>query len=197
MSKKNKRSVRSQRSSFNPLNDTDLNPGFEDKREESFPENMDLRRDEIGAEEPELKNIPEEEIKDLVEEVEVPTYDLKQIPSEPDVSFPPRYRKNPPTGPVHSQRSMSATSMFSLSNPMMKYGLMAMGVFALIAIFLGLKKSSKSGPVVVEIKEGADGEKKSVRNSVNRVSSPRIVFGDLRKNPSLMVAPPMTPGAGK
>ena len=201
MSKKSKRSVRSQRSSFNPLNDTDMNPVVEDKREDTVQDLMDSNRDEIGVEEPELKNIPEEvqpeeEVAETEPTMEHPQYELKNISADPDLPFP-KYRKNAPTAPSPSQRSPISSSMFSLSNPMVKYGLIIVGVIAIIGIFLGTKKAGSTGPVIVDVTETSDGEKKSVRNSVNRVSSPRIVFGDLRKNPSLMVAPPMTPNMGK
>jgi len=202
MSKKSKRSVRSQRSSFNPLNDTDMNPVVEDKREETVQDIMDSSRDEIEVEEPELKNIPEE-IQPSSEEgnesepiMENPPYELRNISSDPDIPFP-KYRKNAPTAPSPSQRSPISSSMFSLSNPMVKYGIVIVCLIAIFGIIMTAKKSSGTGPVIVDVTENTDGEKKSVRNSVNRVSSPRIVFGDLRKNPSLMVAPPMTPSMGK
>jgi hypothetical protein len=178
-----------------------MNPVVEDKREDTVQDLMESNRDEIEVEEPELKNIPEEvqpeeETVETEPIMEHPQYELKNISAESDLTFP-KYRKNAPTAPSPSQRSPISSSMFSLSNPMVKYGLIVFGVIAIIGIFLGTKKSSSTGPVIVDVTENADGEKKSVRNSVNRVSSPRIVFGDLRKNPSLMVAPPMTPNMGK
>lgn len=113
--------------------------------------------------------------------------------------FPERKIVDPmvPRTTVNSSRTESSTGMFS--NPYVLYGTLAAACLAVI--FLFMRRSSEkpgqgpsSGPVIVDVTETAGKEaERSVKNSVNRVSSPRIIFGDLRKNPSLMVAPPMTP----
>jgi hypothetical protein len=182
MTKKGKRSVRSQRPSSenSSLNDNVDISVSDDKREEPT---MD-----VPPVDPPV--IPEEtEEHDTELAMDIPNYDIKPAKIEP---LP--YRKNPPTS-LQIPPKTETPSLFSLSNPLMKYGLMALSGFILIVFFLLSRKPKPPGPVIVDVTETEGGEKKSVRNSVNRVSSPRIIFGDLRKNPSLMVAPPMTPAA--
>lgn len=207
MTKKGKRSVRSQRPSMenDSLNENVDNLVVEDKRTEEpetpvmsnpFPEsdvNEEVTATMVNEEE--VVNVEEHDT-DLA--MDIPEYDLKPAVSDPEFSTPPpiQYRKNLPTGTVSAPVIRTeSVSMFSLSNPLMKYGLMILAAMIVIGVFFLGKKPTASGPVIVDVTETEGGEKKSVRNSVNRVSSPRIVFGDLRKNPSLMVAPPMTPAS--
>jgi hypothetical protein len=212
MTKKGKRSVRSQRPSMenDSLNDNVDNLVVEDKRTEeveisdmnnnNLPEQPVVNREE-NPETSETVNeevVVQEEEHDTDLAMDIPEYDIKPAVSDPEFSTPPpiQYRKNLPTGtiPLPPIKTDSA-SMFSLSNPLMKYGLMILAAMIVLGVFFLGKKPKTSGPVIVDVTETEGGEKKSVRNSVNRVSSPRIVFGDLRKNPSLMVAPPMTPAS--
>jgi len=200
MTKKNKRSVRSQRPPYNPLNDMEDNVTIEDKRtdEEASPQAMEAEpnqpmetvvESEVVEEvkTPSEDEVTEENVHDTDLAMDIPNYTLRQVP-DGESTRQSRHAAKPHV-------TTQAPPMFSLKNPIVKYGLMALGVIMVAGIIFGSSKAKtpSSGPVIVDVTE-TEGERKSVRNSINRVSSPRIVFGDLRKNPSLMVAPPMTPG---
>jgi len=115
--------------------------------------------------------------------------------------FPERKVVDPIAPRQTTMKVETANSL--LSNKYVLYGALA-GVLLLLSFFIFRKpngsagsatvKDAPGGPVIVDVTEmNGKEQERSVKNSVNRVSSPRIVFGDLRKNPSLMVAPPMTP----
>jgi hypothetical protein len=115
--------------------------------------------------------------------------------------FPERKVVDPIAPRQTTMKVETANSL--LSNKYVLYGALA-GVLLLLSFFIFRKpngsagsatiKDVPGGPVIVDVTEmNGKEQERSVKNSVNRVSSPRIVFGDLRKNPSLMVAPPMTP----
>jgi hypothetical protein len=201
MTKKQKRSVK-RTPMFNPLNDI-ISPEITEEKKESemeIPreENLEMKVDQevadIVNEDPELSALVEEEPveEDMVFESISEEPPIETVPTPKVIEAAPRYWSK-----VNASSPKKTTETFSqsiLSSPMIKYGLPIIG--GILFLFIIFKRSSKpSGPVIVDVTESGNGEKKSVRNSVNRVSSPRIVFGDLRKNPSLMVAPPITPGA--
>jgi hypothetical protein len=202
MTKKTKRSVKGlSRPTYKPLNDVTENQDLDDKKiteMEGENTNVPVPEPETPVVEDKVEEqAAEEEVYDSDLKIDIPNYTIKPSPSNEEIR--PVTRKTSSsartrTTSVPQRSSMSSIlGMFSLGNPMMKYGLLAL-VFVVL-YFMVVKKSKKSdqGPTIIEIKEGDSGEKKSVKSSINRVSSPRIVFGDLRKNPSLMVAPPMTP----
>lgn len=68
-----------------------------------------------------------------------------------------------------------------------------LGVVVLYLLFFSGGKKKTPGPTIVEVTDVKKEEKKSERDSTvnNKMSSPRIIFGDLRRNPSLAVAPPV------
>ena len=116
------------------------------------------------------------------------------------------FKEDMPRRSAEPKRETYQISSKLLQNSLVKYGSVLLGVIIFYLVFLrkDSKKSAASttaapgGPTIVDVTEtsnggGSDDNTKSVKSSINRVSSPRIVFGDLRKNPSLMVAPPMTP----
>lgn len=200
MTKKQKRSVK-RTPMFNPLNDIISHENTEEKKESEMEtpseENLEMQVDQevadIVNEDPELSALVEEEPveEDMVFESISEEPPIETVPIPKVIEAAPRYWSK-----VNASSPKKTTETFSqsiLSSPMIKYGLPIIG--GILFLFIIFKRSSKpSGPVIVDVTESGNGEKKSVRNSVNRVSSPRIVFGDLRKNPSLMVAPPITPG---
>lgn len=72
------------------------------------------------------------------------------------------------------------------------YGGVAIAAVLLLYGLMANRGGKKGGPTIVEVTEiTGDGEKRSekVTANANRMSSPRIVFGDLRRNPSIKVAP--------
>lgn len=200
MTKKQKRSVK-RTPMFNPLNNINSPEISEEKKESEMEtpqeENVETRTDQevadIVNEDPELSTLVDEEpveesmvFESIAEEPPVET-----APAPKVIEATPRYWSRISSSPKKSTETFSQSI---LSSPMVKYGLPIIG--GILFLFIIFRKSSKpTGPIIVDVTESGNGEKKSVRNSVNRVSSPRIVFGDLRKNPSLMVAPPITPGA--
>lgn len=200
MTKKQKRSVK-RTPMFNPLNDIISHENSEEKKESEMEipseENLEMQVEQEVAdilnEDPELSALVEEEPveEDMVFESISEEPPIETVPTPKVIEAAPRYWSK-----VNASSPKKTTETFSqsiLSSPMIKYGLPIIG--GILFLFIIFKRSSKpSGPVIVDVTESGNGEKKSVRNSVNRVSSPRIVFGDLRKNPSLMVAPPITPG---
>jgi hypothetical protein len=64
---------------------------------------------------------------------------------------------------------------------------------AVISMFVFSKGTKKEkGPTIVEVTDVKREERRSEKsegNVNNKMSSPRIIFGNLRKNPSLVVAP--------
>lgn len=200
MTKKQKRSVK-RTPMFNPLNDIISHENSEEKKESEMEipseENLEMQVEQEVAdilnEDPELSALVDEEPfeEDMVFESISEEPPIETVPTPKVIEAAPRYWSK-----VNASSPKKTTETFSqsiLSSPMIKYGLPIIG--GILFLFIIFKRSSKpSGPVIVDVTESGNGEKKSVRNSVNRVSSPRIVFGDLRKNPSLMVAPPITPG---
>jgi hypothetical protein len=142
---------------------------------------------------------------DSVEE-EIPQTSASQEPLNTDKIvhnevFPNR-KSVDPIVPRQTILKEEGPSAGLLGSPFILYG--AIGLASLLILFFLFRKSSPNpntsnpapgtGPIIVDVTETAGKEaERSIKNSVNRVSSPRIVFGDLRKNPSLMVAPPMTP----
>lgn len=79
----------------------------------------------------------------------------------------------------------------------LRYVVMVGGILLVLAIlylliFSGVEERIP-GPTIVEVTEVKKEEKKSETNNTanNKMSSPRIIFGDLRRNPSLVVAPPV------
>lgn len=200
MTKKQKRSVK-RTPMFNPLNDIISHENSEEKKESEMEipseENLEMQVEQEVAdilnEDPELSALVDEEPfeEDMVFESISEEPPIETVPTPKVIEAAPRYWSK-----VNASSPKKTTETFSqsiLSSPIIKYGLPIIG--GILFLFIIFKRSSKpSGPVIVDVTESGNGEKKSVRNSVNRVSSPRIVFGDLRKNPSLMVAPPITPG---
>jgi hypothetical protein len=95
---------------------------------------------------------------------------------------------------VYYQQPIQSSQLSSLlSSSTVKIGLIAGGCILGIVIFYMLfsPKKKAGGPTIVEVTDVKIEEKKSNLSEVNnnRISSPRIIFGDLRKNPSLVVAP--------
>lgn len=66
------------------------------------------------------------------------------------------------------------------------------GVIILYLLFFSGGKKKSPSPTIVEVTDAKE-ERKSERDgtSNSKMSSPRIIFGDLRRNPSLAVAPPV------
>jgi hypothetical protein len=207
MTKKNKRSVRSVRptSTYKSLNDQQENSEQEIKKDlmenpeeptfEPTSEPVEEVLDQVTETPAETVQVDEDEEKYNTElSKDIPQYNLKPIPETPSPRTLNNHRKSSNNTVTMAQKSQS---LLSLNNPIMRYGIMGLGAIIVIFVFMMFKKKKvvEGGPTIVEVKEKEDDEKKSVRNSINRISSPRIVFGDLRKNPSLMVAPPMTPAA--
>lgn len=187
MTKKTKRSVKGlTRPTYKPLNDVMENKDTEDKKITEMEGDNN-----VPAPEPEIPAVEEETVEEEVYnsdlKIDIPNYAIKPSPSNENIEPVVRRTTN------RVQPSSSILSMFSLGSPMVKYG--ALALIFIVFYFMVIRRSKKTdqGPTIVEVKEGDSGDKKSVKSSINRVSSPRIVFGDLRKNPSLMVAPPMTP----
>lgn len=126
---------------------------------------------------------------------------MVDIESEPEDAVPKfTLKKTDTVDPPVTERKVTKPSvpatMFGLSPTMMYGAVGVVGVILLYLIFKGKKTSGagSGGPTIVEVTEIDGPKNKSVKNSINnRVSSPRIVFGDLRKNPTLMVAPLITP----
>lgn len=193
MTKETKRSSRSKRSA---------KKNTRAPRENSL--NTDTQSNVTGEEK--MDNHPEETSPVDVVEEELPVVEEKPII---ETQEPVSRNHVFPEGPVKYRLKHSEDSL--LANPIVRYGSVVLGL--LLFYFLFFRKSNKGsnkpatqGPTIVDVTpsnpdkgaadDGDDDKKKSVRSSVNRVSSPRIVFGDLRKNPSLMVAPPMTPAVG-
>lgn len=151
-------------------------------------------------------------IDQVIEEEMVPKIRETKAPEPKSSVFPSRRNSDQvPRHVVATPKLMVAKEPSFFQGPMIRYGSIFLGILVFYFLFLRKgsgKKNEKgstapAGPTIVdvtEVKEGSSSggsdEKKSVKSSVNRVSSPRIVFGDLRKNPSLMVAPPMTPAVG-
>lgn len=207
MTKKNKRSVRSVRptGTYKSLNEQQENSEQEIKKDlmenseepvfEPTP-TVEETLDEVTETPVESTQVDEDEEKyntDLTKDI--PQYNLKPIPETPSPRPMNNHRNNSNNNTV--TMAHKSQSLLSFNNPIMRYGIMGLGAVIVIFVFMMFKKKkvTEGGPTIVEVKEKEDDEKKSVRNSINRISSPRIVFGDLRKNPSLMVAPPMTPAA--
>jgi len=170
----------------------------------------------VEKEEKESSSPIDNVIESNTEELESTILKLRESKApEPKSSvFPSRSESSTiPPRHVAPTKTLLAKEPSFFQGPLIRYGSIVLGVLVFYFLFLRKgsdKKNDKNsaaptGPTIVdvtEVKEGSsssgnDGdEKKSVKSSVNRVSSPRIVFGDLRKNPSLMVAPPMTPAVG-
>jgi hypothetical protein len=200
MTKKQKRSVK-RTPLYKPLNGIENTDSIEEKKDlEMETSSEDIRNEDVMET---MNKDPNDdpEISSLVQEAEPTqeeTFDsvaeepaLVPIPEPKPIETVPRYW-NKVTPPSSKKSFQESGPMSLLSSPIVKYGLPIVG--GIILMFLMFKRSPKStGPIIVDVTDSSNGEKKSVRNSVNRVSSPRIVFGDLRKNPSLMVAPPITP----
>lgn len=204
MTKKQKRSVK-RTPLYKPLNGIENTDSIEEKKDlEMETSSEDIRNEDVMEtmnndlnDDPEISSLIQEEAEPSQEE----TFDsiaeepaLVPIPEPKPFETVPRYWNKvvPPSPKKSSQESGGPMSL--LSSPFVKYGLPIVG--GIILMFLIFKRSPKpTGPIIVDVTDSSNGEKKSVRNSVNRVSSPRIVFGDLRKNPSLMVAPPITPAS--
>lgn len=135
--------------------------------EMDYSKSSSIKADEISS----IKMSNQEGIdKDLI-----PEYDVK------DVSIPDERRE-----PLKTS---------SKSNLPIIIGAIAVGCALILFLFMtrGKKKNDKgaSGPTIVEVTELEGTKTKASVN--NRQSSPRIIFGDLRKNPSLIVAPMVTP----
>ena len=109
----------------------------------------------------------------------IPKYELEETPVENTVT-----KREP------------QVTLSKKSNMPIILGVLGVGCVVLFFMFMmrGKKKNnstSSSGPTIVEVTELEGTKTKASVN--NRQSSPRIVFGDLRKNPSLIVAPMVTP----
>jgi hypothetical protein len=107
----------------------------------------------------------------------IPDYDIKEEPLIPDV------------------KKDNVIRVSKKNNMMFILGAVAVGCVLLFVIFMMMRKKgspkASGGPTIVEVTELEGSKTKASVN--NRQSSPRIIFGDLRKNPSLIVAPMVTP----
>lgn len=198
MTKKTKRSVKGlTRPTYKPLNDVTEIQEPEDKKitEMEGDNNVPAPESETPVVEDKVEEqVAEEKVYDSDLKMDIPNYTIKPSEDSSPVTRRTSARSKSRTETVPKRSSMSSIlGMFSLGNPMVKYGLLALVFIIVYMIVIKKSKKTEQGPTIVEVKEGETGDKKSVKSSINRVSSPRIVFGDLRKNPSLMVAPPMTP----
>lgn len=210
--KRSKRSVRPRQMttntdhiSLNPVEEEIVNEEKRDMVDEPIETNQETSQDSIEKVDTMVKinEIPNDEVKeennskeesreeDTKESVVNPPPPVNHQPSS---AFQRVFPNTTPVTDVKKQKSSSST-LSMLQNPIIKYSMIGLGVLMFYFIFLRSsgKKTDASGPTIVDVTGSDNSDKKSVKNSINRVSSPRIVFGDLRKNPSLMVAPPMTP----
>lgn len=207
--KRSKRSVKPYKtpaaSDYNSLNIMEGELELEEKREMNNDSIEPIDSPIETSIEKELEKESESEMVKINEIIDEP---VDKIDNEEPVVEPPPPAKHQPTSAFQKvfpsntvpatelkrPRKDSATKTFSQS-PMFKYAMIGLGVFMFYFIFIRRSSNKKNvtGPTIVDVTENPTDDKKSVKNSINRISSPRIVFGDLRKNPSLMVAPPMTP----
>jgi len=187
MTKKSKASAR--RINTDVFNDVSTTEGVEEsvvKSSESFeviPESNPPPEDDVVEEGEE-----EEEPEVVVEKPSVDRVETSASIPAPPRSFPTVSKPRV----VYTTQANPEPSGF-LSPSTMRLGIIAGGgILGIIIIFMLLSGGKKKkGPTIVEVTEVPREEKASKASEVpnNRVSSPRIIFGDLRKNPSLAVAP--------
>jgi len=115
------------------------------------------------------------------------------------VQTPKVVRIDPPRSlEQNASREIPHRGSTSQSNGMMKMAIVAggaiLGLGILFMMFSGKGKKKESGPTIVEVTEVSKEEKRSEKSDVinNKMSSPRIIFGNVRKNPKLAVAPPVS-----
>lgn len=175
-----------------PLNEKEVPVEVSEEKVDN-PEKIETMEDDGGQSKPQT---PVTE--DIVEQVE---------PEEDDgcgVGLPV------PQNPVRFQEPVRVThvaprptvSRVPKTSPepgsMLRHGIMVggavLGILVIYFLFFGRKKKkSATGPTIVEVTDVRTEEKKSEGDNTtnNKMSSPRIIFGDLRRNPSLAVAPPV------
>lgn len=181
-----------------PLNTEEVSAEpTEEKVEEVKEEPMDTS--ESFEQIPE--QIPEEVIREIPEET-IETEEPKDDGSGTGLPIPQNtVRSEPIVKPsvtyVSPRPTVSRPVPKETPKPnMLKYGVMIggaiLGVLVLYFLFFSGGKKKTSGPTIVEVTEVKPiEEKKSEAEAanVNKMSSPRIIFGELRKNPTLAVAP--------